>query len=169
MPATLCVSPHFFYPIFVGYSSCKGGVPLHWFSVGGGSWLRLLRFFWFFFAFRHDFVHIFRKFSKIFAWLTCTLPPPLGTKKNQWSIPPLLRTGTHPPLRAFSLSGDVFPWINCNCCQYRKLKKAFNYGTHCKLKDKYFDFIHGGSNLEPCLLANQTCAFTIWAISTPTK
>ena len=30
-------------------------------------------------------------------------------------------------------------------------------------------FIHGGSNSEPSLLAYQTCAFTIWAISTLTK
>ena len=44
-----------------------------------GSWLRFSRFLWFFFAFRHDFVHIFRKFSKIsFLCLVYLYPTPPG-------------------------------------------------------------------------------------------
>jgi hypothetical protein len=69
----------------------KGGVPLHWFSGGGGgSWLPVWRFLWFFFAIRHDFVHIFRKFSKIRSFLLSWPVPPLGDQKKinhgEWYI-----------------------------------------------------------------------------------
>ena len=73
------------------------GVPLHWFSVCvGGVLTSFVEISVIFFAIRHDFVHIFRKFSKIrsfFARLTCALPPPpsigdQNQKKNQKKIKP---------------------------------------------------------------------------------